>query len=538
MSTRSGAKLLNLFLAGLLLLTLPGCGPAVFSPIERLATLRPVRTVSTGGEAPFVPVSAEGTPDPAQPTPAPDEATPAPTQTASPEPTAPAQAEPSPTAAPQGDITPLPPILYYTQAGDTLAALALRFGVGIAEMSSPEALPPDGLLNPGLLILIPNRLGEVSNAEHIIPDSEIVYSPSALDFDLQKFLAEAGGYISNYKEWRANGRDDAANAIELVALENSINPRLLLAILEYQGHWVYGQPANLAQTDFPIGYINYSRKGLYYQLSWAVQMLNIGYYGWRDGRVTSLTFTDGQTIRLAPDLNAGTVALLYLFSQLYDKPNWAATMYGEGSLPQLYQQMFGNPWERAQTIEPLFPATLTQPPMELPFLKGIPWSYTGGPHSAWGPDGALAALDFAPSTTEHDCYTSQDWVTAVSGGLVVRSENGAVVVDLDGDGYEQTGWAVFYMHIATQDRVMPGDWVAADGHIGHPSCEGGQSTGTHVHIARKYNGEWIQADGPLPFVLGGWRARRGETLYLGTLEKDGQLVEASVYGEYKSLLSR
>jgi hypothetical protein len=86
-------------------------------------------------------------------------------------------------------------------------------------------------------------------------------------------------------------------------------------------------------------------------------------------------------------------------------------------------------------------------------------------------------------------------------GLIVRSGNGIVVIDLDGDGYEQTGWAVLYLHIATKDRIALGSWVETGDMIGHPSCEGGVTTGTHVHIARRYNGEWIPADQTLPFVL-------------------------------------
>jgi hypothetical protein len=62
--------------------------------------------------------------------------------------------------------------------------------------------------------------------------------------------------------------------------------------------------------------------------------------------------------------------------------------------------------------------------------------------------------------------------------------------------------------------------------IGHPSCEGGFATGTHVHIARKYNGEWILAAGVVPFNLGGWVAGAGQGEYLGTLTRDGRVVEA------------
>jgi LasA protease len=432
------------------------------------------------------------------------------------------------------------PILYYTQAGDTLRGLSARFNVKPEEITSPQSIPQEGLFDPGILLLIPPRLGEVSSSTPLIPDSEVVYSPSALDFELEKFIIESGGYLTSYKEWRSTGWHDGVKVIQRVAIENSINPRLLLAITERQSHWVYGQPKSLAETDFPIGWLRVEneKKGLYYQLSWAVQQLNIGYYGWRDGTVTELTFPDQHKLRLAPDLNAGTVSLLYLFSRLYNQPEWAGILYGPDGLMTLYENMFGNPWMRAQTVEPLFPATLTQPPLELPYLPGRTWSFTGGPHSAWGPDGARAALDFAPSSVTHGCYESKEFATAMASGLVVRSENGVVVLDLDGDGYEQTGWDIMYLHIATQDRIPLGAWANLNDPIGHPSCEGGVSTGTHTHIARKYNGEWILADGPMPFVLSGWRAHADKTLYKGTMTKDGKTAFSSTVGSFESLVNR
>lgn len=435
--------------------------------------------------------------------------------------------------------TPTPPILYYTQAGDTALALASRFNVEVTEITSPNGpISDQGLLNPGQLLLIPHRLDATTSSEQVLPDSEIVFSPSSLDFDIATYVRSTNGYLSTFQEWFTNGMNDGGQAILKVSQNNSINPRLLLALIEYQSHWVNGQPENMAQIDFPVGHIDYTKKGLFLQLSWAVQQLNIGYYGWRDGRVTSITFKDGQSIRLAPDINAGTAAMAYLLAQLYDQPNWAAAMYGPQSLPAMYESMFGSPWERAQAVEPLFPATLTQPPLELPFRKGKFWSYTGGPHSAWGPDGARAALDFAPGTTEKGCYQSTDWVSAVASGLVTRSENGVVILDLDGDGFEQTGWTILYLHIATEDRIAPGTWVNVDDNIGHPSCEGGQATGTHVHIARKYNGEWILADGPMPFNLSGWRATADDELYHGTLVKDGEVIPSSLVGDFTSRIYR
>lgn len=468
-------------------------------------------------------------------TPQPTEAIPTPTITVTPEPPA---TVPSPT--PNVQTSPLPPILYYTQAGDTLKGVASRFNVAPEEITSPQPIPTIGLFDPGVLLIIPQRLGETSSSTQLIPDSEIVYSPSALDFDIEAFIKESGGYLSAYREWRSTGWHDGAAIIRRVSLENSINPRLLMVILEMQSHWVSNNPTNLAEEQYPIGYLSQglNTEGLYNQLSWAVQQLNIGYYGWREGSVTELDFPDGTILRLAPDLNAGTVAVLYLFSRLYDQPQWAGLMYGPDGIVDMYEKMFGNPWLRAQSVEPLFPATLTQPPMELPFLPGHVWSFTGGPHSAWGPDGARAALDFAPSSVEHGCVKSDEWATAIAAGLVVRSDTGLVVLDLDGDGYEQTGWSILYLHVATDGRVPKGTWVNLNDRIGHPSCEGGFASGTHIHIARKYNGEWILADGPMPFNLSGWIAHADKELYHGWLSKDDQIITSSLVGSHESLVTR
>jgi murein DD-endopeptidase MepM/ murein hydrolase activator NlpD len=117
-------------------------------------------------------------------------------------------------------------------------------------------------------------------------------------------------------------------------------------------------------------------------------------------------------------------------------------------------------------------------------------------------------------------------VTAVADGPIVRARNGEVVQDLDGDGNEQTGWVVLYMHIHSTDRVQSGDRLRAGDRIGHPSCEGGVSNGTHVHLARRYNGEWIAADGSLPFDLDGWISAGLGPEYDGTMMRGDVRLEA------------
>jgi hypothetical protein len=126
--------------------------------------------------------------------------------------------------------------------------------------------------------------------------------------------------------------------------------------------------------------------------------------------------------------------------------------------------------------------------------------------------------------------------TAAAAGLVVRSDDGQVLIDLDGDGHEQTGWVLFYLHIASLERVAEGKQLALGDLVGHPSCEGGELTGTHVHIARKYNGEWILADGPLAFNLSGWQVHNGARAYDGALTRFSRTVIASTSSEGKSAI--
>jgi LasA protease len=185
--------------------------------------------------------------------------------------------------------------------------------------------------------------------------------------------------------------------------------------------------------------------------------------------------------------------------------------------------LFGYPFDLA--IEPIVPADLVQPAMQLPFETGVSWAFTGGPHGGWDTGSAWAALDFAPSGTE-GCVVSDAWVTAVADGLIVRTGWGAVVQDLDNDGYEQTGWTVLYMHIESRDRVPTGTYVRAGERIGHPSCEGGFADATHIHLARRFNGEWIPADGSVPFNLGGWISSGTGFEYDGYLTNGTRQIEA------------
>ncbi len=454
-----------------------------------------------------------------------------------------ATALPSPTLTPTATVTPGTPhlsIVYSSQSGDSLKAVALHFGVAVSEITSSVNLPATGLLNPDTPLAIPNLLSQTPTtpSQQIIPDCELVYSPCVQSFDIEGTLSSAGGKLSTYREPMGSGIINGAEGVRRIAYGSSVSPRILLALIQYYTGWVQGSPYPGVDETYPLGYHDPLYPGLYQQLRLLVRELLAGYYGWRDGQLTGLTFPDGTTLRLAPDLNAGTVALQYLFSRHLNYADWLQAIDPDSGFPAFFANMFGDPWERARETGPLFPPDLTQPTFTLPFEVGVPWTLTGGPHPAWEQESALAALDFAPPMDAPGCGESKAWVVAVASGWIVRSETAYVVLDLDPDGFEQTGWVVLYMHIATKDRIKAGSWVTAGDHIGHPSCEGGIATGTHVHIARKYNGEWVSAGDPLPFVLSGWTAHAGSAPTKGTLTKGDKVVTASQFSEHESQIIR
>lgn len=430
-------------------------------------------------------------------------------------------------------------ILYYSQAADTLPVVAVRFGVDPSEIRSNEPIPERGFINPNQMLVIPRRLEDTTSSQKLLPDSEVVFSPSTVGFDIEKFVAQAGGYLNQYNGYtKDTGTLYGYQTVLQAAIENSINPRLLLALLEFHSGWVYGQPDSQTEIDYPMDVDIPTERYLFNQLVWTVNQLSTGYYAYREGRLTEITFKDNTTARLAPDLNAGTAAVQYYFAQLYDFEEWQDVLYAPDGFIPVYERMFGDPWQRAESVEPLFPMAARQPPLILPFERNWTWSLTGGPHGAWEYDGAYAALDFGPGSNSSGCVESRAWVLSAADGLVVRTGPGLVVVDLDGDGHEQTGWVLVYLHVASDDRIPLGSWVAEGDKLGHPSCEGGHSTGTHLHFARKYNGEWVPADGPLPFNLDGWIAHKGEEAYLGTLTRDGETVVACTCSNAKSFVTR
>jgi LasA protease len=413
---------------------------------------------------------------------------------------------------------------YTVQSNDTLAKIALAHQVSVAQILAANTIEDPNIIHAGQVFTIPPAsANEQATGFKIIPDSELVYGPNSADFDIEGVINKAGGYLSQYKFVMDEGEFSGAEIVTRVANEYSVNPRLLLALLEYRSEWLTNPSPDVKTLDYPMGFADSSRKGLYLQLAWTANALNRGFYLWEINALAVWTLADGTVMRIDPTINAGTAGVQYLMSLLFGRSDWGIAVEDSGFIAA-YQSLFGYPFNYA--FEPLIPADLEQPVMALPFADGDVWSYTSGPHGGWNDGSAWAALDFAPPGEAMGCFPSSVYVTASADGEIVRSGLGAVVQDIDGDGIEQTGWSILYMHIASEGRAGVGEYLGTGDPVGYASCEGGFSSGTHMHIARRYNGVWISADGTLPFIMDGWVASSTGIEYDGYLSKNGQTIEA------------
>ena len=124
-----------------------------------------IEIVQTGAALPTpTPIPATPTPIPATPTPIP--ATPTPTSTKEADPTS--EASPTPAATPTSTPTPLQE--YEVQVGDTLSAIADRFGVEVDGLIAVNEIDDPNLLLIGTVLEIPGEGASV--AQRITPTAE------------------------------------------------------------------------------------------------------------------------------------------------------------------------------------------------------------------------------------------------------------------------------------------------------------------------------------------------------------------------------
>jgi len=431
------------------------------------------------------------------------------------------EADPLPTRPPQPRPTRQPPDQvtrsYVVQYGDTLTGIAAYLGLSVEELMQANGLTNADQIKVGQELRLPMNTPVITPGDVLFPNSELVYGPAFADFDVRAATNDYEGYFHEYTEVMLDGYVlTAPEIIEQVALQYSVGPRMLLAILEAQSGWLTNASPSKEAQMYPMGFVRDGWDGLAAQMMWAADALNAGFYGWLDDSLWVFRLEDGSYVQFASSLNAGTAGVQ---RALASSPDYAAFEQRLDDVVAAYERLWGDPF--AYSVEPLLPPAGDMLDLVLPWPEGETWYFTGGPHGGWGDGSGWAAVDFATDEQNLGCYVSERWVTAATDGRVVHSEDGMVLQELDDDGFIGTGWVLLYMHMASEGRVAADTMMETGDPIGHPSCEGGQSNASHLHFARRYNGVWIAADAnsAWPLVMDGWVAENGDRAYDGRLRK-------------------
>ena len=211
------------------------------------------------------------------------------------------------TPTPDFEITPYPTrppygpgelVDYIAQTGDTLPVLAVHFNTTVEEiLAANPIVPVDATtMPPGMPMKIPIYYRPLWGSSYqIIPDSLFINGPAQVDFNTTAFVRGTAGWLKNYKAYVSGQTRSGAEIVDLVALNYSLSPRLLLALLEYQAG-ALSDPQE-PKDEYLLGLKKKDREMLYLQLLDAANLLNNGYYVWRSGELTELELEDGSLER-------------------------------------------------------------------------------------------------------------------------------------------------------------------------------------------------------------------------------------------------
>lgn len=368
---------------------------------------------------------------------------------------------------------------------------------------------------------------DVVSTPTILADGQFVNGPNVGRFSVQEFVAGRGPILERH-----------ATLIECQAEYWSINPRVLIALLETQRRVSSAGPPNSLQVNTSFSYLdqtgfeaNFTRqcKQLFDAFYWYLY----SYGGQSSAQIQApkVRFRDGSEA-LVKTSNAASFAIQSVLASAMSKQQWtiAVSALHPAGFYRTYRSLFpdSDPLDTSNQIR-----AVGAPPsdlLKLPFTAGDTWYFYQGPHDWNGccgstcPSAPLSSIDLGPGVSCNDAIATSRWVTAAAAGTATVSCDGCMVKIA-----HSGGWETRYYHVA--NTIAGGTWVDKDARLGNPSCRpsygggcgtcGGSASGVqHVHFAIVYNGAYQPIEGT---SLEGWVVH-ATGCYAGYLQKGSSYV--------------
>lgn len=267
----------------------------------------------------------------------------------------------------------------------------------------------------------------------------------------------------------------------------SINPKVVLALMEIKSGLMSAPSQEKLQA--PFAQLS-TATGFAGQLRDVLQQLSQRFYGFEAYQ--------RRHAKDIGDLNGASAALLGLLQDANSEPVVLKKAPSLQAFIQHFAQLFSTPPEQLRNVESSREIALVAnalPPtnmLQLPWYQGYSWK-SNGAHSHTGSGSPYSSID-----------VSYDWPGWGASTYSVAAAHGGRVSVLSRCQVRVTnanGWATNYYHM-DNIRVTNGESITANTKLGSYAgnrnaalCEGGSSTGPHLHFSLLYNGRYVSLQG-------------------------------------------
>jgi murein DD-endopeptidase MepM/ murein hydrolase activator NlpD len=323
-------------------------------------------------------------------------------------------------------------------------------------------------------------------------DRRFTYEPGFYAPQIQAFLDTQPGTLKGLSFVVGERRHSFAEVLTGQASYFSVNPKVILALLELQSRTLSTASPASDQLGWAMGYRgeNGNRRGLTSQVRWAVKQL---FYARRDyAQRAPLTYADSSSTPLRPDMSLSEYGLAYVLAP-------TTTPAALPGLLRAFQETYTRLFEDPRTAPAGWPAPAA-PFLSWPLEKPLPITSFfdhGGPFLSRTPGGGVVTYwgrhetDIAFAYTGHDGWdyaaAPPDMALAAADGEVVFAGNAddgcatqAVILD-HGNGYRTLYWHLARVNVSIGDRAVRSQPI---GMVGESGCV----TGPHLHFGVQYLG--------------------------------------------------
>ncbi len=334
----------------------------------------------------------------------------------------------------------------------------------------------------------------------MLDDGRFLYEPGWGAAEVNRFLAGRSGVLGAWRSWVGDQEVPLGDVIAGYSLLYGINPKIVLALLEFQSGLVDGPSPSAETLDWAMGYHADDTRGLEAQVHWAVREL---FRGTRDYPATALVLLGGETAPVPAGANMAGYALLRLVGQTGDQALLQRLQGNdERSFVQVYQRLFGEDPRRPLAELPL-PAA--RPFLTQPYVGTYEVSSLFDHHGPFlKEDGSLVShLGVESPGLSYDGHDGWDYaldagvpVLAAADGLVTWAGNlddGCATVSQGAILDHGNGYQTIYWHFSQVD-VQIGQQVAQGQQIGLAGASG-CANGPHLHFGVHFLGRETDPEG-------------------------------------------